>query len=242
MKKENISNFYVPDKEIKKSTKQDIKEGINEHYDIEPYEKKKPIKHDLDREQDYNHEDGDKNIPPGIFDAEYFYRNNEPQDIDDIYECYAKAMMRRNREPLGRDSFEAHFFEGGSYDTPYMYGDQEKGYLLGYVRYGVFIPSHFAPRSIRKGYEMMKELGASFETPVVMSVTDDLAETLKKMPEWNIVDTSFLTRFRGKETEKMIAYNSHPNTKQLMFGLLYDYLQEQEEERKYYNEDESDDE
>jgi hypothetical protein len=237
MKSENISRFSVSDKELKKTTKQEIKEGIDEHYGIEAG-KNKHLKEDdlaIDDRDGYEGEDGgvEENIPPGLLDAENFFENNDQQHIGEVYDWYAKAMERRGRAPLERDSFEAHFFHGGSYDSTYMYGDQEVGYLLGHTRYGVFVPTHFAPKSIRKGYEMMKRLGGSLETPVVMSITRDLVETIKKMPEWNVIDTSFISSFRGHDSEKMIVYNSHPETRQLMYGLLHDYLKEQEQKNNW---------
>ncbi len=98
--------------------------------------------------------------------------------------------------------------------------------MLGNVEHGVFIPTHFAPRNIRKGYFLIRELGESDKVPAVMAITEDLSKTLKKLPSWHIVDLKELGIFRGEEVRKDIAYNSHPETENLMFGILSDYLED----------------
>ena len=59
-----------------------------------------------------------------------------------------------------------------------------------------------------------------------MSVTEDLGETLSKMPSWQTLDIGFLASFREELKEKKIVYNSHPDTKNLMLGLVSEYLEE----------------
>ena len=142
----------------------------------------------------------------------------------EIYDWYAAAITRKNREPLEEERFVGHF-EGYSTDPTFAFGDKEKGFLLGYVKYGVFIPTHFAPKTIRGGYELMRELGDSTSTPAVMAVTEDLMETVSKIPSWNLLDLGFLSKFREDTVEKKIMYNSHPNTRNLMLGLIDEYLQ-----------------
>jgi hypothetical protein len=74
----------------------------------------------------------------------------------------------------------------------------------------------------------MKSLGASKEVPAVMTITEDLLETIKKMPEWKHVDFTFLAKFREDLVEKKVVYNSHPEVQQMMYALLYDYLEERD--------------
>ncbi len=143
-----------------------------------------------------------------------------------VYEWYAKAISRRDREPLEEGRFFYHFFEGGSFEETYMYGDFQRGYLLGYLKYDVFVPTHFAPKNIRTGYNLIKELGSSKKLPCVMAITKDLVKTITKFPEWKELDLSFLSNFRDEQEHKYIVYNEHPKVKQLMIGLLNEYMEE----------------
>jgi hypothetical protein len=224
MKSENIAKAFLPKSEVKKIAKTEIAEGLEEYK--KPDAENGPADNKAD---DYNGLESenkqDTNIPEGLINADEFKEKNY-EEMYQIYNWYANAISRRDREPLEEDRFIAHFFEGGSLDTPYMFGNSEKGYLLGYSKYGVFIPTHFAPKSMRKGYELMKELGASEKIPAVMSITEDLVETIKKMPEWHAIDLSFLSEFRNGDIEKRIVHNSNPEVHRLMYALLYDYLNE----------------
>lgn len=148
--------------------------------------------------------------------------------LEEIHEWYAAAISRRDREPLELERFRGHF-EGMSFDQTFAFGERGKGYLLGYLKYGVFVPTHFAPKTMRGGYELMKHLGESANVPAVMSVTEDLEETLSKMPSWQTLDIGFLASFREELAEKKIVYNSHPDTKNLMLGLVSKYLEEAKE-------------
>ena len=225
MKSENLAKAFMPKSEIKKITKSEIEEGLEEYKKPEAEDKPEDNRADDYRDEGESEYEKNANIPDGLINADEFKEKNY-EDVYQIYDWYANAISRRDRKPLEEDRFIAHFFEGGSLDAPYMFGDSEKGYLLGYSKYGVFIPTHFAPKSMRKGYELMKELGAHEKIPAVMSITDDLVETLKKMPEWRAIDLSFLSQFRDGEIEKKIVHNSHPDVHRLMYGLLAEYLEE----------------
>ncbi len=167
-------------------------------------------------------------LPLELINTKDFFERNGENGASLVYGWYEKAISRRDRQPLGEDSFFYHFFDGGSSDETLMYGDLKKGYLLGFLKYGVFIPSHFAPKNIRTGYDMIKELGSSEQIPCVMSITEDLVKTITKFPEWKTIDSNFIAEFRGEKHEKYIVYNSHSKVKQLMVGLLNEYMQEQE--------------
>jgi hypothetical protein len=179
-------------------------------------------------DEEYDDEQQQEVIPDGLISTSVFFQENGAEYSREIHSWYEKAMARRNREGLEYERFNGHFFEGGSSDETYLFGDKKKGFLLGYVRYGVFIPTHFAPKSIRTGYELMKELGGNDKLPAVMSITPDLIQTIAKMPEWHVTDLNFLSNFRGGQVDKMIVYNSHPNVQNLMWGLVKEYIDERD--------------
>lgn len=171
---------------------------------------------------------------------------DNPELVEDIYSWYKNAMERRGREPLEEGRFISHFFKGGSIDDTFSYGDLEKGFLFGFEKYGVFVPTHFAPKTIRGGYELIKNLGESNHIPSVMSITPDLTDTISKMPSWHVMDLSFLQSFRDEILSKNIVYNDHPNVKNLMLGLVNEYLEESdsrvyEDDYEEENDDKEDD-
>lgn len=155
----------------------------------------------------------------------------------DIYNNYAEAIQRRNREPLGAESFYNHFFSEGSFDKTFAYGDKAKGYLLGSKKFNIFIPTHFAPKSLRGGYELMQELGESQGVPSVMAITEDLGRTLDKMPSWQKlkIDEVIMAYFKGELVKKEIYFNSHPMTQGLMAGLLMEYMNNNYNNRSDYD-------
>lgn len=157
--------------------------------------------------------------------------------VGDLYSWYHEAMLRRDREPLSIESFEYHFFESEGYDPTFAFGNKEKGYLLGFKKFGIFIPSHFAPKTIRGGYELIKALGESKEVPAVMAITEDLGETLNKMPSWKKLELNkkIKTYFRGEIVEKEIYFNSFENIQFLMQGLLLEFMEESQ--NIYFNSD-----
>lgn len=165
-------------------------------------------------------------ILPGLIDADKFFRDNGEEKAEEIFGWYEKAITRRGREALGSSSFMYHFFTGGSTEKNYMYGDDHDGYVLGIVRHGVFVPSHFAPRTMRGGYNLIKDLGESQDIPVVLAITDDLVKTIEKMPSWHNLGIDFPARFRGEVHNKQIVYNSHPDVQNLLPLLAEDYLNE----------------
>ena len=149
---------------------------------------------------------------------------------EDLYLWYSTAMERRGREPLSEDSFSSHFLEGGSYDDTFAYGEKEKGYLLGFNKFGVFTPTHFAPKTLRGGYDLFQALGDNRNIPAILSVTEDLADTLEKMPSWHKLEIKKEIRsyFRGEIVKKEIYYNSNPDVKNLMWGLLMEYINKED--------------
>jgi hypothetical protein len=151
--------------------------------------------------------------------------------IDQAYDWYSKAMNRRERKEMEYDYFVYHFFKGGSYKPTCFYGNSSRGFILGTVedKNEVFAISHFAPKSLRKGYELMKELGASQDIPAIMFVTDDLVKTINKMPEWNITQIQFPMFFRGGMVMKTVVYNSYPGLGNMVKEKADKYLSENDD-------------
>lgn len=170
------------------------------------------------------HEPRDPNLPVGLRGTEHLSRDNEIAP-EVVYSWYEKAMRRRDREPLEEERFVQHFFEHNDSYEYFAYGDSERGYLLGVLKHGVFIPTHFAPKSLRGGVELVKDLGESQDIPSVMAITPDLKDTITKIPTWrNHKLGHFVSMFRDEQVPKEIVYNSHPEVKKLMWGLLREYM------------------
>jgi len=159
-----------------------------------------------------------------------------------------RKLKSLGRTALERENFVDHFFGNaigedldddpdyfdysGYYDSfeeneYFMYGDMKKGFLLGPIKYGVFVPSHYAPKNIIKGYELIKNLGKEKEIPAAIAITNDLAAMIKRISEWELMDLNFTANFRGKETKKKLAHNKHPEIEHLLTGLLDEYMEEQ---------------
>ncbi len=207
-----FENFWTTKNKEEKDLQDEIQAGLEE------FEEFKQDKEDKESETEYE-------IPSDLISTSDIFER-QGVTLEEIHEWYSAAISRRDREPLEEERFISHF-EGMSFDSTFAFGEREKGYLLGYLKYGVFVPTHFAPKTMRGGYELIKSLGESADVPAVMSVTDDLEETLQKMPSWQTLDIpSFLAQFREELTEKKIVYNSHPDTKNLMLGLVAEYLEE----------------
>ncbi len=126
--------------------------------------------------------------------------------MEEIYEYYAAAIERRGREPLNQNSFENHFFNHGNYNESLAYGADKDGYLLGSSVDGVFVPTHFAPKTLRGGYRLMKELVDS-PIPVSLFITKDLVDTVEKMPGWKVLPFHMTVPFRDQVVEKTMVVN-----------------------------------
>ena len=203
----SIEPFRIPEKDLNKR----MREDIDDYFETE--------NNDFKYEGDNNFE-----IPRMISDYEF------NQDfIDLVYDYYRKAISRRKREPLDEDSFEYHFFHGGSFDEPYIYGNPEDGYVLGFTKQQVFIPTHFAPRTLRGGYNLFNYLGNSKHIPDVLSITEDLVETIQKIDSWKVLDETYSTYFRDEMVGKTIVYNSYPNIEDKLILLVQEIMAERYE-------------
>lgn len=181
--------------------------------------------HDFYQEQEDGAEISEQkeSIPDELLDTDRFLEMYGEDFADEIYQWYKKAIERRDREPLEEYRFSDHFFGKERRQRNYMFGDYQRGYLLGEYRDGVFIPTHFAPRSLRKGYELIKELGSG-QLPAVMLITEDIAKTLQKMPAWKIEDLEIPRSFRGEDVKKKIAHNQFPDVEEKLQKLATKYF------------------
>lgn len=101
-----------------------------------------------------------------------------------IFDQYKKAMNRR------RD----YTWKGlaRKYDRGYTYGieDSKGNALMGYPLFGKgFVASHFAPKTLRGGMDLISSLNAS-KYPVMFSVTEDLSPMLTKLGYIKLKSTS----------------------------------------------------
>lgn len=177
-------------------------------------------------------EESIESVPEGIISTYEFETQNERFSVKEIYEWYASAMSRRDRDPIDQDRFIRHFFEDGSFEQTYMYGDGGKGYVLGFFKHGIFIPTHFAPKTLRGGYGLFKELGESKTIPVVGAITQDLVETLTKLPGWKTIKLSLLAYLSSDLVKKTIVYNSCPGIRKKMFKLVKEFVMETKQIRE----------
>lgn len=203
-------NFWIPKHESIKNMQNEINEAEKDR--VGPISTPEHLEDTL-------------NIPQGLVPTKEIFER-KGFSLEEIHDWYAKAMIRRfDRTPLSLDNF-IHHFEHGSTDPTFAFGNKDDGYALGYVRHGIFIPTHFAPKTTRGGYRLMQSLGKSLEIPAVLSITEDLVDTLKKMPEWHTVDIELTSMFRDQLMDKFIVYNSHPDVERLMLELIKDYMTE----------------
>lgn len=98
-----------------------------------------------------------------------------------VWDNYRKAMTRR-RSYLNRYPFYA--VSSGSGNGVRL----NNSVILGHTNVTpngteYFMPSHFAPASLREGYELIDRLGKS-DQPVAFAITDDLQKMLQKTGNW----------------------------------------------------------
>lgn len=167
---------------------------------------------------------------PIVLDSIY----NIQDSPNEIYQNYKNAIERRGREPLDEDRFIYHFFEGGSFDHSFYFGNKDLGYLLGYEKSNIFIPTHFAPKSIRSGYSLIKLLGESEVQPAVLFVTTDLINTISKIDSWKVLNMELPGEFRGYQEDKKLAYNLHPETENRLMTLAAEYIEEWQNKQYFY--------
>ncbi len=172
-------------------------------------------------------EDGETiQLPPDVYLAEELVETAGQAWAEQVYQWYAAAMQRSDKQPLDQAAFIDHFFAGRSLDTACVYGDDQRGYALGFTKAGVFIPTHFAPRGLRGGMRLMKELGTSQTVPSALAVTEDLAAMLDRLEGWQDSGVIMQRPFRGQLVDKHIFYNSHPEIEARLEQLLQQMMEQ----------------
>jgi hypothetical protein len=198
----------------------------NDYSNYEP-PKESPIIEEIGNEEDGIEEVEEiENLPKGMVSTMKLAKSLNSEELREIYEWYSSAMDRRDREPLEYDRFCYHFFEGASWEPTYAMGDMEKGFVFGFYKHEIFIPTHFAPKTMKGGYSIFKELAENKELPVASAVTDDLAKTLLKMKGWHKLKIGFLAYFNSELKKKTIIYNSAEGVRTKIIGLMKEFWDE----------------
>lgn len=81
------------------------------------------------------------------------------------------------------------------------FGNYKLGFILGHHNNGCYIPSHFAPRTMKGG---VKLLSLFSKENVILAITDDLSKTLEKMSCYHNTDIVIPNYFRGELVHKYI--------------------------------------
>jgi hypothetical protein len=204
-------NFWKPRNEVVKESRQEIDAFFRGEHIIDEVPTESGAVEAMD------------DLPVGLIPTDQICIENQQTSLAEVYAWYSTAMKRRSREPLSAGRFIAHF-EGMSSDPTFAFGDGRVGYILGFVQNSIFIPTHFAPRTLRGGYELLTRLGESADIPVVMAITDDLASTIEKMPSWKKLDIDLHLPFRSELVAKKVVYNSNPRVPELMLGIVSEYI------------------
>ena len=105
---------------------------------------------------------------------DYFDELTKDTVFNEIYQQYYKSMgRRRDGSQLDIISFFKYL---DNYAYIYVFNDS---YLIGQMQNGLFHISHFAPKSLRGGMDILNDI-ASYNN-IVFAVTDDLGPMLQKI-------------------------------------------------------------
>lgn len=121
---------------------------------------------------------------------ERFPLNADRETMVGIAEQYASAIVRRGREATDPEFLGNVWAECGAY-----FVRDGRNFLVLYRVGEIFIASHFAPETIRGGYNLLRKI-AGAGLPICFAVPDDLAKDLSRMgwvrlPAWaNKIATS----------------------------------------------------
>jgi hypothetical protein len=207
--------------------------------DFDPEDEVSDILHYPYKEKDFNYsEELLEDIPDSLVDTITLSKTLNKKQLSELYSWYSNAMIRRDREPLEVGRFMSHFFEEGSSELTVSYGDSRRGYLFGFYKEEIFIPTHFLPKTMKGGYGLFKELSERKDLPVATAITEDLADTLLKMRGWHDFKTKFLSYFSDSMHEKVLVYNSAKGMKRKLISLARELWEEskriEEDEFKQY--------
>lgn len=125
------------------------------------------------------------------------YTRNDLMFLSQIYRQYRDAMGRRRPDSVLEDYRFYYYITQRA--MCFNYGNS---YLFGQFSNGYFKVSHFAPASMREGYEMLKEI--SKYDNVIFTVTSDLAPMLKKIGFYGNDNAKIMMFFRNELVNKQI--------------------------------------
>ena len=125
------------------------------------------------------------------------YTDNDIEWLQTIYSQYKNAMGRRRPESVLEDYKFFNYIL--NHALCFNYGDS---YIFGQYNNGYFKVSHFAPSTMREGYEMLKEL-STFDN-VIFTVTDDLSPMLQKIGLYGNHKAVISMFFRNELVQKQI--------------------------------------
>ncbi len=114
-----------------------------------------------------------------------------------MYDQYRNAMHRHRTYTWS--GFPAKFERGWD---GILY---KRSALLGSDTNGYFHVSHFAPKNLREGYELIKQVAGSTQ-PTVFTVTDDLAKQLEKAGFKQLAEIPQI--FNGEVVNKKVMINA----------------------------------
>jgi len=135
-------------------------------------------------------------------------------DLVDIHKNYSKMMSRKRPESvLPLENFVYHFENMICNGTAGVYGNPKDGYILGKMIYVddecIFMPSHFAPTSLKNGVKLLTSIRKDITVSVVLAITEDLKDMLSRMTGYytlNGLETNMF--FRNMFVKKYIYSNN----------------------------------
>lgn len=123
------------------------------------------------------------------------FTENDMAFLSKIYAQYKNSMGRR-RPGSALQDYRFYYY----ITTRAMCFNYGNSYVFGNFTNGYFKVSHFAPASMREGYEMLKEL--STYDNVIFTVTSDLSPMLKKIGFYGNDNAKIMMFFRNELVNK----------------------------------------
>lgn len=148
-----------------------------------------------------------------------YLNNNIHRKAGFIHSNYEKAMNRkREGSALDFDSFYNYITQDHVHN--FQFGES---FVFGSYENGIFFPSHFAPKNLKEGVELIKEL---YKYNVVLFVPEDLSKMAESIGFWKIA-TNIPTDFRGKKVMKNVLVSNRyiiPKLKQMLNKFNLNFL------------------
>ena len=171
-------------------------------------DKNNELKDETSEDEEYLYRDRDATFDIVDF-MEYHSELDHERIYSKVYKKYKNAMERKKgRTALDYEFFTRHFFLDGSYDETKIFGSDEKGYLLGNNIEGTFLPTHFAPASLRAGASLINDLNIN-NISTCFFIPDDLRDTIIKLDGWKFINKPIPMNFRGEIVLKYPVFNKY---------------------------------